>query len=270
MEGEVRVTPELRWDQGILLLEIAAPLGESETPPPLVKYAAEQQIRRDFSRYLDQALETLTIDSFRTFADALNQAPDLLPVLDTLAAAAVLKKTQLSRDMKTLLMDFQVPLYPHLIRSFLSPGNSLRLPPALSWEPSADFTGLVIYAADPLPVHGEKDARGMVRTALVEPCLLPKLFDQDMNLILSPELMDRDSLLLWGAAEYTSGTDAGELSRRVGNYPFYTTAQGIFGKNRTDLLLPREDVRRLLSREPNRRLLREGRIVIITSPPPRD
>jgi hypothetical protein len=46
-------------------------------------------------------------------------------------------------------------------------------------------------------------------------------------------------------------------------------ARGVFGRNATDLLLPREAARQLLSREGNRQLLREGRILIILDRPER-
>jgi hypothetical protein len=56
---------------------------------------------------------------------------------------------------------------------------------------------------------------------------------------------------------------------RVGELPLLTKARGVFGRNATDLLLSAEVARQLLSRQHNRELLREGKILIILDPPER-
>lgn len=260
---DTRVETEILWDRGLLKIRVESLLPESELPLPAVKLSQQQAIRRALPAYLRTALQDLTIDSYLTFPEALNQSPDLLPVLDTLTAAAAVTADRLSLDLRHLIMEFQVSLFPYLTEPFLVPGYTPQPRELLSWEPSAAFTGIVIYAGESLPVHGERDSQGKIKMAPVTPCLFPKIFDQEMNLILSPDLMDQDNLALGGVALYTRKTDPADLIHRVGNYPFYTTALGLFGKNSTDLLLPSEDVRRLLSREENRELLRQGRIVIV-------
>ena len=67
----------------------------------------------------------------------------------------------------------------------------------------------------------------------------------------------------WGVMQYTSDLDQEKHRSRVGSYPLYTMAVGLFGVNRTDLILTGETARKLLSREDTRKLLREGRILVI-------
>jgi hypothetical protein len=261
-QGRTELRSEILWDSGLIRLHLESVLPLTDTPLPVVKYNQQQANRRALPGYLRTALGELTVDSFFTFPQLLNEKPELINILDELASQAILTGSQLSLDQKTLIMDFEVSLFPGLTTPFLSPG-ALSPGSLVSWEPSAEFTGIVIYAGDFLPVHGERDAQGRVRMAQVKPCLCPKIMDENLNLLFSPELMDPRSLAEGGAAGYTHSTETPDSNSRVGNYPFFTTALGLFGKNATDLILPQADVRRLLSRPENRELLRRGRVIII-------
>ena len=133
----------------------------------------------------------------------------------------------------------------------------------MGYEPSAPFTGIVIYAAEPLPVYGERNTQGAPLEASLTPALLPRLFDEEMNLLLTASQMDPLQRETWGVMQYTSDLDQEKHRSRVGSYPLYTMAVGLFGVNRTDLILTGETARKLLSREDTRKLLREGRILVI-------
>ena len=62
---------------------------------------------------------------------------------------------------------------------------------------------------------------------------------------------------------YTYSYDLTKIGERIGMYPLRTMAYKVYGKNRTDLILPDEAVKKLISSEHNRDLLRQGRVVII-------
>ena len=59
----------------------------------------------------------------------------------------------------------------------------------------------------------------------------------------------------------------GRLSSVSGCTPYRTTAEAIFGNNRTDLLIPEQAARKILYNRENHRLIREGRIVVIVGSP---
>jgi hypothetical protein len=103
----------------------------------------------------------------------------------------------------------------------------------------------------------------------VEPALRPRLFDEDMNPVLTAEMCDPHFLVDWGLAAYAYSDEEAPFRQRIGDLPLRTMARGVFGRNATDLLLPKDVVRQLLSREANRQLLRECRILIILDRPER-
>jgi hypothetical protein len=131
----------------------------------------------------------------------------------------------------------------------------------LGFVPSRNFTGLVIYARGQLPAHG-KDIRQTVR-----PALFPALYDEDMNLLLSVEMCDPDYLKRWGMAVYAESEQSSLLLERIGAAPLRTVARGVFGINATDLLLPAEAADRLMAREANQNMLRQGRVLIVIGEP---
>jgi hypothetical protein len=68
----------------------------------------------------------------------------------------------------------------------------------------------------------------------------------------------------WGLVAYAvKGSDV-LLSDRVGNDPLKIVAQGLFGKNHTDIILSKDDSLTIRSRAANRELLRQGKVMIIT------
>jgi hypothetical protein len=161
---------------------------------------------------------------------------------------------------------------------------------------AAEYTGIIIIADERLPIFGRNS------TAHVLPCMLPKVWDSDMNLVyelntidpwrtLRPYTRDKnepsalpkintdenlpaDMYLKNAVVRYTerekifgpspSGLDE-ELEQLVGPRPLRILAQGVYGQRPTDPIINREDARIIFSNEVNRNLLREGRVAIILS-----
>jgi hypothetical protein len=119
-----------------------------------------------------------------------------------------------------------------------------------------------------LPIHGRN------ASSLVHPCLFPKIWDTEMNLIYERNMTD-PALTGTGSrsvVRYTqqenilrptpSGLDD-ELISLVGERPLRIFARSVFGVVPTDPIIDRADAMLILSNENNRRLLREGRVVFV-------
>jgi hypothetical protein len=130
--------------------------------------------------------------------------------------------------------------------------------------PTPAYTGIIIIASDSQPVHGTKN-----NTALLQPCLFPKIWDSDMKLIFERNMYNQEA----GPMAYyypLKGIFAGgpsglsrEISAIVGEYPLRIFAKGVFGMKPTDPIINTDDALLIMSSESNRNLLREGRLVII-------
>jgi hypothetical protein len=109
----------------------------------------------------------------------------------------------------------------------------------------------------------------MRSTAMPIPCLFPKIWDSDMNLIYERGMLEpRSSFMVRYAPPQSifqnnpSGLSP-ELQELVGERPLRIFARGVFGTKPTDLIIDRNDALLIISSEENRRLLSQGRVAII-------
>jgi hypothetical protein len=134
--------------------------------------------------------------------------------------------------------------------------------------PAAAYTGIIIIAEGELPIHGRNSGARLV------PCLFPKIWDTDMNLIYERNMLETGENQRTAMVRYVpeeaifraapSGMD-GDLESLVGSNPLRIFARGVFGVRPTDPIIDRADALLILSTEENRRLLREGRVALVVS-----
>lgn len=133
------------------------------------------------------------------------------------------------------------------------------LPTYLSYVPAIPFSGLVIYARDPLhPRNNPNAPKELLRTAV-----FPKVYMEDGTVILRPSFLKSSFLYRWGTAGYAENSGSQDLDERIGLQPLRTYALSFYGKNKTDIVISSDAGHRILSSPHNKKLLEEGRVVII-------
>jgi len=111
------------------------------------------------------------------------------------------------------------------------------------------FTGLVV------------DARHLN----LRPSLFPKI-QSDRGLdIYSPVYVKESYSIETGYVMYRTDNNERYLEKRVGKNPFFVLALGLSGKNQTDLILPSDEVAKLLSHPDSRKSLTRCRVMILVS-----
>lgn len=245
------------WEKAVLRFTIEAPVPRSGPNLPAANLAAERGIEGALTRIFTEAVFPLLVDSRRTVGDAAEEEPELIPELLRIAAQGKKGLSQRSRDLGRLSVEYSYPFYGLLSDIFVRHRTPREIPRHIAWQPTREFTGIVIHAGGELPLHGE------ARPARLEPCLFPEIFDEAMNPVLLTDMGDPEYLKRWGSAAYTADFDEGPWRERIGGNPLRIVAQGLFGKHPTDIKIFAEDAARILSNPKNRRLLAEGRILII-------
>jgi hypothetical protein len=203
------------------------------------------------------------VDSSRTIEDYIEAGNFSLLRAEGLALSAKAVPSALSPDFTKLRTSYTISLAgigAELMRH-TRPAEIRRV---LTPEPAASYTGIIIIAAEELPVHG------MNRSALALPCLFPKIWDTGMNLIYERNTLEPQNappLVRYAASEgIFRPTPSGlspEIGDLVGDKPLKIIARGVFGIRPTDPIIDAADALAIISSEENRRLLREGRVVII-------
>lgn len=183
--------------------------------------------------------ETLTLEQITNIIEAGNRTPDVFA-----ADGVTLKTTNTIRlnNISRLLIRQRYPYEPE------EPVDSVS---------SRAYTGIIIDARGSLPVQGE------YVESVVSPCFFPKIWNEDMDMVYERNMMTQDDAQKKGIAAYDYSDDQTRYEDRIGTDPLFITAEKVYGHNRTDPVIRTKDALRILTVDANRKLLRDGKVVIL-------
>ena len=256
-DAAISWTQKIDWEKNELTLTLETALDQSGPNRPAATIAAERKIDTALPRIFSEAFLTFQIDSTRVFKESIENGD--FPVAELLNIAVTGKKSlpSYSHDLQRLSINYTYKLYDLLANYFVLHQQPLSVTRYIPWIPTREYTGIVIYAKGSLPVHGERFSSSLV------PCLFPEIFDSQMNPLMLFTMGDPVYLKKWGSAAYTTSFDETPWAERIGNRPLHIIATGLYGKYPTDLKIPEESAAQIMANPQNRRLLAEGRVLII-------
>jgi hypothetical protein len=267
VSGQVRLglSGTLDWEKAELTAAASLNLASAGVKLPTGRLQGEELLSDEYPRLLRPYLLTLQADSSRTVEDLVHEGELSLSTLDSLIFDADKTAPSLSPDLALLTGRYRLSL--HKLSSALSKhSRATEAPRSLMPVATANYTGIIIIADQPLPIHGRKTQ------ALLQPCIFPKIWDSDMNLVYEKNMTDPQQgavIVRYTTAGSIFGpTPSGlakELAELAGDRPLRIIAQGAFGVKPTDPVIDREDALKIISSENNRRLLKEGRVVLVVS-----
>jgi len=264
-QASFNVSSSVDWVRGELFSEVSFDLAQAGVKLPTGRFLAEEILQDAYPELLRPNLLSLRLDSNTTVADLAERGELSLAMLDSICLEAEKVPPSLSPDLKRMTGRYTM-FTDRISALFTRHRQAIEPPKPLIRAQTADYTGIIIIADSELPIHGR---RGQ---ALVEPCIFPKIWDTDMNLIfernmLEPEGPTGNRMVRYITRESIfrstpSGLE-GELSALLGSNPLRVIAREVFGVNPTDPVIDREDALKILSSENNRRLLMEGRVALV-------
>jgi hypothetical protein len=262
-ETKVAISGSIEWERMEIKALVKVDLASAGIRLPTGRVQAEEILLHEYPYLVRPHLLSILVDSANTLEDLLNRGDFSLRSTDNISASAQKLASAFTLDLAFISAQYILSLHRlsgELIRHS-QPTDSMRL---LIPVPAVPYTGILIIADEELPVHGRHG------TALTRPCLFPKVWDTDMNLIYEQSMVDPQqvqSIVRYVSSNQIfrpnpSGLEE-DLTRLVGSNPLRIIAQGVFGIYPTDPIIDREDALQIVSIEDNRRLLREGRVAIV-------
>jgi hypothetical protein len=256
----------VEWDTLEMKAAVSVDLASANIKLPAGRTRGEALINAEYIRLVLPGIFSLRVDSSSTIGDLVERGDLNLFEVEEIALQAKSVPPALSPDLGSICASYTLNL--GRIGSSL-PGRSRGAPVTRTLNPlaSAAYTGIIIIAAQELPVHGRKGS------ALLEPCFFPKIWDTGMNLIFDRTMLaDKNTVMVRYAPERSIFADnpstlSPELAAVVGDKPLRIFARGVFGINATDPIIDREDALLVISSEENRSLLSQGKVAIILSEP---
>ncbi|MDA8425251.1 MAG: hypothetical protein M0Z80_03860 [Treponema sp.] len=247
------VDTTLDWGRRVLRVRVSLDMVSAGLALPEGRLEAERMIDRDLSGLVKDRIFSLQVDSHRTVRDTIMDGSLDAEKLIALDGDARRLESSFSRDMRSLIATYEFSL-DAVGALYVLHSEALPAPTALGWSPARAHTGIVIVANGKLPVHGERVSDRL------RPCLFPRVFDSGMRLLLGKDRVEPAVLRAQGEVGYAAEVPSGE---RAGDDPLLIMAAEIFGTDRTDLVISRDDANAILELRENRDLLRQGKVTIV-------
>jgi hypothetical protein len=264
-QTKIDIAGAVEWDKMEINAVVSLDLASAHIKLPTGRTQAEALIGAEYIRLIRPGILNLPVDSSSTIASLIARGEFSLLRAENLALDARMTPHALSPDLTSLSAAYSISLQG-LSADLIRHRRPAEIPRTLAPVQSPAYTGIIIIADGELPVHGKNS------TALPLPCLFPKIWDTEMNLIyernmLEPRDNQNTAMVRYAPAEMifrpTPSGLSEEIAALTGRNPLRILARGVFGERPTDPVIDRQDALLIISSETNRRLLREGRVVIV-------
>ena len=248
------------WQSKQISIQINAPVdnGQAIRNRATLISRKENELREFFPSIFPLCVHDLRIDSQHVIRDLMVDDPIFSLKIEALANQVELVKSQPAADFKSIKLEYRLSMQPLIADLFVGFDQSEDLPRLLSWQPNADYTGLIIYVDETLPWYGTDQITSIV------PSLFPRIFDEDGRLLSDRKFLDPAAARERGVLTYALAKDS-KAKNLAGNKPLVVSARALFGDVPTDLMISRSEADILLYNEKTRQAIRQGKIVVIVS-----
>ena len=238
-EASVDYSSKINWKKGELEISV-----DVNYPPESGKLRMRNNSENIFDEkffdiFTDSVSETsdgtVFFNSKYSMDEIIQHQPLVLNKIETIKNSAVMVYNVYQDDMTGVRMLYRINIFRDIAPYFIKHNKPYPVSERYIWVPNKKYTGVVIYAKGKFPVRGEN------RKSFLNPSIFPSVYSQDMEKIISAELVSPDVLAKHGTAALTDTEDDPVIAERAGNNPLYTMAEEIFGRNRTDLIVPSDD-----------------------------
>jgi len=223
---------------------------------PTGRNAAYQILEMETPSLLKDTFFSITVNSSQRLGDLVRSGEISLSELNDIIEAGKKTPPVFSTDLKTVSMTHTVSI-AQIGSLFVKHERAYTPQIPLDAVSSRPYSGILVDARGKLPVHGE------YVSAPLAPCLQPKLWSVDMDRVYDKNMVDPAIARARGIVSYQTSTDERLYEERIGSDPLRISARGVFGQNRTDPVISWDDYLKIMTVPENRRLLFEGKVVII-------
>ncbi len=249
-------TSRVDWTEKKFTSKISLDIKSANLELPAGRNSVESLIKIKTPSLLKSPVLSLYVDSASYVGDAITSETITLEQITEIIESAKQTTAIFSQDGKTAnetnIIDMN-KLGKLLVRHKYpySPEEPIDI------IPSREYSGIIIDARGLLPVHGE-----FVQSETF-PAFFPTIWDEDMNIVYEKNIADKNVVQENGLVQYGWKDDFKNYDERVGKDPLYIKAIRVYGRNRTDPLIRKRDALKILTVEANRKLLKDGKVVIL-------
>jgi hypothetical protein len=251
------VSSSIEWDRAEFVITLTFKNDQNLTPK--TRFEAEQLAEDNISGIFLDSISDFPVDSYYTVNEMIKDNYNLLISLKGISENGKRGAAYFSSDFSSIIVSYTFPFFGKtgLINPFITHNKAFPLNRVLGFTPTENFSGIVIYAM------GEYSTIGPSEQRTIKPALFPKIYDENMNIVLEKEMCNPDTLKLWGMTAYSGNLELEPYMGRIGDNPIKIMAKMVYGINKTDIVISSLNASQILGNEQNRELLVNGNILII-------
>lgn len=249
-------TSSVDWTKPNFSSRLTLDLQKAGIPLPSGRSAAVDVLQMQLPLLIKDALLSIPVNSLINLGDLVVSDVITLEELTAIMFRGKSSAGVFSAENNNMELSHSIPLTS--ISSLMVAHHTVYMPAGpLDRVPTRPYSGIIIDARGMLPVQGEFTSTQAV------PCLFPKIWDENMNLLFERNMVDPQTAKRGDIVQYAYSDNFTDYESRVGSEPLYIKARRVYGKNRTDPIISKTDALRILSIPENISLIRQGKIVIL-------
>lgn len=255
---DIAVRTDVNWHTATVLIQAEYSLQHFDKASlPLKRQKAEQIIDSRKQEIVFVAFKDLVVSSSHTIEEYFSASPEKLSDFYQIEKYLVKSNSWVSSDLKNMIVEYSMPLYPGILAAFFLPGTPDPLPVSRSYTPSKNYTGIVIFVPSGIRRFSNREK------VTPQKAVFPVVYDENMRSTYGIHNVLPEYRHKWGLCQYGSVLDVSSYSRRIGEDPLRIVARNMFGNYPSDIILSVDDTNQILANDHNKQLLKEGRVVII-------
>lgn len=255
----ITASSAMDWNTQLIQSVISLDAEKKGIQLPTGRNAALQMLEMETPALLKDTFFSIIVDSSERLGNSVERGQIQLADLNRIIDEGKKTPPYFSLDLSRISLSHTTSLV-RIGSLFLAHRTPYTPKTPLETVPSRPFSGILVDARGNLPVHGEYSDQPLV------PCLFPRIWNTDMDLLYEKNMVSATVALQKGIVRYTSSPDETLYRDRIGTDPLRITAREVFGINHTDPVISRNDYLKIMGVPQNRKLLEEGKIVIICDP----
>ncbi|MCR5400142.1 MAG: OmpA family protein [Treponema sp.] len=254
--GAVSSKSRVNWIEKEFISDINLDMKKAHLQMPAGKTAATALITQRLPFLLKTPVLSIFVDSTYYLGDYVESEDISLDQISRIVESSKRSPALFSSDGKSLGTTNTIKL-DSLSRELVKHKYPYMVEPPLDTVSTRAYSGIIIDCRGTLPVHGEYSK------SEVYPCFFPKVWDEEMNLIFEKNMVNREVAMDNGIVYYHYSDDFTLFEDKVGTDPLYIKAFKVYGRNRCDPVIRKNDAWKIIALEENKKLFQEGKVVVL-------
>ncbi|WP_407400061.1 OmpA family protein [Treponema sp.] len=246
----------VNWTKNSFISDVSLDVEKAGIPMPSGKSTSVKRIEMDLPILIKDPLLSLNVDDSKTLNDLVLDGTITLENITRIVDKSHKTPSVFAEGGSTLLTKHDIDLR-NISSSLVKHTKPYTQPQPIDSIASRKYTGIVIDARGTKPVQGE------FSSSRVYPCLFPKIWNEDMDLVYEKNMVVPETAKKEGMVHYSSSDLIEDYNGRVGKDPLWISAKKVYGINRCDPVISKEDYLRIASVKENLDLLKNGKIVLL-------